>query len=188
MVTPHEQATRVKVRDKFFRLYLQKEKIDKIVNGLAARIDQDYSGKTPLILGILNGAFIFASDLVRKLHIPCEISFVKYSSYHGLESSEEINRLIGLNEGIRGRDVIIVEDIVDTGFTMAQLLTDLKNHEPASLRIASFCFKTEAFRENFSIDYCGLEIPKLFVVGYGLDYDGAGRNFPDIYQLDESDV
>ncbi|MCX6286242.1 MAG: hypoxanthine phosphoribosyltransferase [Bacteroidetes bacterium] len=187
MVTSNEKPSRIKVRDKFFRLYLSKEKIDEIVSGIARSIDRDYSGKTPLCLGILNGAFIFASDLMRKLQIPCEISFVKYSSYHGMESGEKVNRLIGLNETIRGRDVIIVEDIVDTGLTMTKLLYDLKQYQPASVSIACFCFKKEAFRENFKIDYCGLEIPKLFVVGYGLDYDGAGRNFPDIYQLDETD-
>ena len=173
------------VKDKYFRLFMGKEEIGDIVGNIASRIDDDFAGKTPFLLGILNGAFIFASDLVRKLQIPCEISFVKYSSYHGMASSENLNRLIGLNETIRGRDIIIVEDIVDTGFTMARLLEDLKPYQPSSVSIASFCFKKEAFRENFKIDYCGLEIPNLFVVGYGLDYDGAGRNFPDIYQLDE---
>lgn len=179
---------RVRVRDKYFRPYLSREEIDRIVSGIAARINSDYAGKSPLFLGILNGAFIFAADLFRKLSIPCEISFVKYSSYHGLESSGDVNRLIGLSESIRGRDLVIVEDIVDTGVTMARLLEDLKSFSPASVSIACFCFKKEAFREKFTIDYCGLEIPKLFVVGYGLDYDGAGRNFPDIYQLDPEKV
>lgn len=186
MADQTKQELRVRVRDKNFRFYLGKDRIDEIVSGLAVRIDQDYIGKNPLLLGILNGAFIFTSDLMRKLTIPCEISFVKYTSYTGMASSENMNRLIGLNENIRGRHVIITEDIVDTGNTMARLLEDLKQYEPASVRIASFCFKKEAFRENFIIDYCGLVIPDLFVVGYGLDYNGAGRNFPDIYQLDES--
>ncbi len=186
MVNPNQQADRIMVNDKFFRLYLGREEIDEIVARLASDIDSDYTGKVPLMLGILNGAFIFASDLVRKMKIPCEISFVKYASYKGMESGGSINSLIGLNETIRGREVIIVEDIVDTGRTMAKLLGDLKLYEPASVRIACFCFKTEAFTENFTIDYCGLEIPDLFVVGYGLDYDGSGRNFPDIYQLDNS--
>jgi hypoxanthine phosphoribosyltransferase len=137
-----------------------------------------------LLLGILNGAFIFASDLMRKLTIPCEISFVKYTSYRGLQSTQNMAKLIGLNESVRGRHVIIVEDIVDTGFTMARLLEDLNPFDPASVSIACFCFKKEAFREKFSIDYCGIEIPDLFVIGYGLDYDGYGRNFPDIYQVD----
>jgi len=188
MVEPDIQPVRVRVRDKFFKLYLTREKIDEIVSSIANQIDYDFAGKTPLMLGILNGAFIFASDLVRKLHIPCEISFVKYSSYHGMENSEKVSSLIGLNETIRGRDVIIVEDIVDTGYTMARLLDDLIRYEPASIRIACFCFKKEAFRKNFTIDYCGLEIPDLFVVGYGLDYDGSGRNFPDLYQLDKTNV
>jgi len=185
MVSQNEQTSRIRVRDKVFRLYLSKEKIDDIVSVIAGSIDRDYEGKTPLLLGILNGAFIFASDLMRKLQVTGEISFVKYSSYHGLDSSGKVSSLIGLNEEIRGRDVIIVEDIVDTGCTMAKLLEDLKQFRPSSVRIACFCFKKDAFRENFRIDYCGIVIPKLFVVGYGLDYNGSGRNFPDIYQLDE---
>ena len=186
MVKPNQQADRIMVKDKFFRLYLHREKIDEIVERLASKIDHDYAGKVPLMLGILNGAFIFASDLVRRMSIPCEISFVKYASYKGMESGGTVNSLIGLNETIRGREVIIVEDIVDTGRTMAKLLDSLRQFEPAGIRIACFCFKIEAFTENFTIDYCGLEIPDLFVVGYGLDYDGSGRNFPDIYQLDNS--
>lgn len=182
------QGKRIRVKDKNFRFYLGKDRIDEIVQGLAERIDHDYSGKTPLILGILNGAFIFTSDLVRKLTIPCEISFVKYTSYDGMAGGGKMNRLIGLNESIRGRHVIITEDIVDTGNTMARLLEDLEQYEPSSVSIASFCFKKQAFRENFTIDYCGLVIPDLFVVGYGLDYDGAGRNFPDLYQFDESNI
>lgn len=184
MAKPVETTARVRVKDRSFNLYLSREKIAEIVEGLSARINHDYAGKVPLMLGILNGAFIFASDLVRKISIPCEISFVKYASYKGMESGRTINSLIGLNESVRGRDVIIVEDIVDTGRTMAKLLVDIQQFEPASVRIACFCFKKDAFTENFTIDYCGLQIPDLFVVGYGLDYDGAGRNFPDIYQLD----
>ena len=170
MVKPGETADRIRVKDKFFRIYLHREKIAEIVEGLASGIDRDYAGKVPLMLGILNGAFIFASDLVRKMKIPCEISFVKYASYKGMESGGTINSLIGLNESIKGREVIIVEDIVDTGRTMAKLLDDLKQYEPASVRIACFCYKKAAFTENFTIDYCGLEIPDLFVVGYGLDF------------------
>jgi hypoxanthine phosphoribosyltransferase len=186
MVKPSEPEDRVRVRDKFFSLYLRRVTIDGIVERLASRIDHDYHGKVPLMLGILNGAFIFASDLVRKMSIPCEISFVKYASYRGMESGGNISNLIGLNETIRGREVIIVEDIVDTGRTMARLLDDMRQYEPASISIACFCFKPEAFREKFTIDYCGIEIPDLFVVGFGLDYCGSGRNFPDIYQLDNS--
>jgi hypoxanthine phosphoribosyltransferase len=175
----------VQVHDKKFRLFISRAKIDIVVSGIAAQIDREYPELNPLLLGILNGAFIFTSDLVRKLHIPCEISFVKYSSYQGLQSTERLNKLIGLNESISDRHVIIVEDIVDTGYTMARLLEDIRGYHPASVRIACFCFKKDAFREKFKIDYCGLEIPDLFVVGYGLDYNGYGRNFPDIYQLDK---
>lgn len=176
---------RVKVNDKYFRLLAGREEIDSLVTQLAAQIDYDYQGKSPLFLGILNGAFIFAADLLRKINLPGEISFVKYASYRGMASSGNANSLIGLNEKLEGRDVIIVEDIVDTGFTMARLLADLVAYKPKSIRIACFCFKEAAFRENFKVDYCGLRIPDLFVVGYGLDYNGAGRNFPDIYCLDD---
>jgi len=174
----------VRVKDKTFKLFIQRREIERVVSRISEQISHDYAQKNPLLLGILNGAFIFASDLVRKLSIPCEISFVKYSSYRGLQSTENMKKLIGLNENIRGRHVIIVEDIVDTGFTMAGLLEDLSAYEPASVCIACFCFKKDACREKFRIDYCGIEIPDLFVVGYGLDYDGYGRNFPDIYQID----
>ena len=173
---------RVFVRDRAFRLFLRKEEIAGIVGRVAEEINRDYQGKSPLFLGILNGAFIFASDLMRQINIPAEISFVKYTSYKGMKSTRKMNRLIGLNENIRGREVIILEDIVDTGNTMARLIEDLRKYSPAGIRIACFCFKKVAFRETFRIDYCGLEIPDLFVVGYGLDYDGNGRNYPDIYQ------
>ena len=175
----------VQVNGKIFRLFIPREEIERLVSGIDHQVNCDYSEKKPLLLGILNGAFIFASDLVRKLNIPCEISFVKYSSYRGLQSTAKITKLIGLNESIKDRHVIIVEDIVDTGYTLARLLEDLRAYDPASVRIVCFCFKKDAFREKFKIDYCGIEIPDLFVVGYGLDYNGYGRNFPDIYQIDK---
>jgi hypoxanthine phosphoribosyltransferase len=185
MMNNGHPPSRIQVHDRFFRLLIGKGEIDAVVSRLAMHIDRDYSGKDLLVVGVLNGAFIFASDLVRKLATPCEISFVKYASYHGMSSSGRPEALIGLNESLRERHVLIVEDIIDTGTTMAALLREIEKLEPASLRVACFCFKEKAFRESFPIDYCGLHIPDLFVVGYGLDYNGRGRNLPDLYQLDE---
>ena len=174
----------VEVKDKVFRRFISREQIDQVVQQIADRINADYAGKNPLLLGVLNGAFVFAADLIRQLPIPCQISFVKYASYVGTHSSEEVKELIGLNEEIVGRHVIVVEDIVDTGTTMDHLLKELSGYHPASVRLACFCLKPEAFLKAFKIDYLGMEIPNAFIVGYGLDYDGYGRNLPEIYKLE----
>ena len=126
---------------------------------------------------------MFAADLVRKVRIPCEVSFIKYASYEGIKSTENLKDLIGLNEEIRGRHLIIVEDIVDTGHTLHKILEKLKEYNPADVRLACFCFKPAAFKRSFKIDYLGMSIPNDFIVGYGLDYDGYGRNLPDIYKI-----
>jgi hypoxanthine phosphoribosyltransferase len=135
------------------------------------------------LLAILNGAFVFASDLMRKITIPCEISFVKYSSYSGTTTTEEVKRLIGVEEDISGRHVIIVEDIIDTGITVEKIMAELDLKHPASVKIACFCFKPEAFRKDYPIDYIGMKIPNDFIVGYGLDYNGYGRNLPEVYKI-----
>ena len=171
------------IKDKAFRLFISKEEIDSVVSEIAVSVNRDYQGKNPVMIGVLNGAFIFASDLLRKLEIPCEITFAKYASYHGTYTSGEIRTLIGLNKDIKGRDVLIIEDIIDTGLTMAKMLSEIESLCPASVRIACFCFKPDAFRESYKIDYIGMRIPNLFIVGYGLDYDGYGRNLPEIYQI-----
>lgn len=173
----------IKVKDKDFEISIDASSIDKVVQRIAAEINRDYKDKNPLFLAILNGSFVFAADLIRKITIPCQISFVKLASYSGTASTENIKELIGLNEEIRGRHLVIVEDIVDTGMTLDKLLKDLKKFEPASVRLACFTFKKEAFKKDFRIDYLGLTIPDEFVVGYGLDYDGYGRNLPDIYKM-----
>jgi len=173
----------VEVKDKVFKKFISRERIDDVVATIACRINADYAGRNPLLLGILNGAFIFAADLIRELDIPCQISFVKYASYAGTKSTEEIKELIGLNEEIRGRHIIVVEDIVDSGLTMDYLLKELQKYQPLSVSLACFCLKPEAFQKSFQIDYLGMEIPNDFVVGYGLDYDGYGRNLPEIYKL-----
>jgi len=174
----------VEVKDKVFRKFISREKIDLTVSALAGRINTDYTGKNPLLLGVLNGAFIFAADLIRKIEIPCQISFVKYASYAGTQSTEKVKELIGMNEEIKGRHVIVVEDIVDSGITMDHLLKELHKYQPLSVRLACFCLKPDAFVKDFTIDYLGMEIPDDFIVGYGLDYYGYGRNLPEIYKLE----
>jgi hypoxanthine phosphoribosyltransferase len=174
---------RIKVKDKEFELSITASVIEATVQKIATEINRDYEGKDPLFLAILNGSFIFAADLMRKITILCQISFVKFSSYSGTASTKAVKELIGLNEDINGRHLIIVEDIVDTGLTMDKFLQDLKEYKPASVKLACFSFKKEAFKKDFKIDYLGITIPNEFVVGYGLDYDGYGRNLPDIYKM-----
>ncbi len=175
--------TKVQVRELVFEKFISKEEIDMAVQKVADEINLDFAGKNPLLLAILNGAFIFASDLMRKITIPCEISFVKFASYSGTMTTSKVKELIGIDEDLKGRHVIIVEDIVDTGITMDKLLVDVKEMDPASVKVACFCFKPEAFRKDFVLDYIGLKISNDFIVGYGLDYNGYGRNLPDIYKI-----
>lgn len=175
----------VKVHDKTFEIYLSEEVIQQKVRELAAAINKDYEGKRPLFIGILNGSFIFASDLFKHITIDAEISFIKLISYKGTRSTGNVVTSIGLEEGLKGRDVVIVEDIVDTGKTMNEFLPQLRNQQPASLKIAALLHKPEATQFPLTLDYIGFRIPDKFVVGYGLDYDGLGRNLKEIYQLAE---
>ena len=175
--------TKVQVRELVFEQFISREEIDKAVQLVADQVNHDFAGKEPVLLAILNGSFMFVSDLMKKLTIPCEISFAKFTSYSGTQSTEEVTKQIGIDSQLKGRHVIIVEDIVDTGITLEKILAEVSHVEPASVRIASLCFKPEAFRKDFPIDYVGLKIPNKFIVGYGLDYDGYGRNLPDIYQI-----
>jgi hypoxanthine phosphoribosyltransferase len=177
----------IKVNGKDFELSINASVINAAVDKMAVEINRDYEGMNPLFLGILNGSFIFAADLIRKITIPCLISFIKYSSYSGTSSTKDVKELIGLNEKINGRHLIIVEDIVDTGLTLDKILLDLKRFNPESVKIACFSFKKDAFTKDFKIDYLGITLPDEFVVGYGLDYDGYGRNLPDIYKLAKSE-
>ena len=177
--------TKVQVRELVFEKFIGKDEIDVAVQKVAGEINRDYAGKNPLLLAILNGSFIFASDLMRKLTIPCEISFVKFASYQGTMTTSKVKELIGIDEDLENRHVIIVEDIVDTGITMDKLLCDVNLKNPAEVKVACFCFKPEAFQKDFPIDYVGLKIPNDFIVGYGLDYNGYGRNLPDIYKVVE---
>ena len=175
--------TKVQVRELVFEKFIGREEIEAAVQQVADGINRDYAGKNPLLLAILNGAFMFAGDLMRKITIPCEITFVKFASYSGTATTAVVKELIGVDEELMGRHVIIVEDIVDTGITMDKLLHDVWAKSPESVGVACFCFKKEAFQKSFPINYIGMTIPNDFIVGYGLDYDGYGRNLPDIYKV-----
>jgi hypoxanthine phosphoribosyltransferase len=173
----------MQVKDKEFEPYIDSQRIQEAVAQLADRINQDYAGKTPLLLAVLNGSFMFAADLMRNIHVPSEITFIRLSSYNRTRSSGRVKELIGLEENIFGRHLIIVEDIVDTGLTMRHLIDELQELGPKSLEVATLLHKAEATREHIDLKYIGFVIPQKFVVGYGLDYDGQGRNLNDIYAL-----
>ncbi|MBR5593090.1 MAG: hypoxanthine phosphoribosyltransferase [Bacteroidaceae bacterium] len=175
----------IKIHDREFVKSIPSEEIAVRVKQVADRINRDYAGKRPLLLGVLNGCFMFVSDLMKNLEVECEISFVKFSSYQGAETTGVVKQVIGLSESIEGRDVIIVEDIVDTGLTMHKMLETLKESNPASLEIASLFVKPVRMRVPVSVKYSAFEIPDRFIVGYGLDYDGLGRNLPDVYDVKE---
>jgi hypoxanthine phosphoribosyltransferase len=175
----------IKVHNKEFAKFIDSSQIEKAVETIANQINIDLAGKNPLFLVVLNGAFMFAADLLKKITIPCQISFVKLSSYIGTSTTSVVRELIGLDEVLTGRAVVIVEDIIDTGITMGVTIEKLKKLEASEVRVATLLFKPEAFRMNYEIDYIGMEIPNDFIVGYGLDYDAHGRNYPDIYKIIE---
>ena len=175
----------IKIHDREFVKSIPSEEIAARVREVAGRINKDYAGKRPLLLGVLNGCFMFVSDLMKNLEIECEISFVKFSSYQGSETTGTVKQVIGLAESIEGRDVIIVEDIVDTGLTMHKMLETLAESKPASLEIASLFVKPARLRVPVKVKYSAFEIPDRFIVGYGLDYDALGRNLPDVYDVKE---
>ncbi|TDW99174.1 hypoxanthine phosphoribosyltransferase [Dinghuibacter silviterrae] len=173
----------IQVHDKKFTPYLSTGDIDQEVKRVASEINRDYQGKHPLFIAILNGSFMFASDLFKELTIDTELCFIKLASYKGMKSTGHIITAIGLDTELFGRDVIIVEDIVDTGKTLSEFLPQLYHQQPASLKIAALLHKPEATRYPIHIDYLGFSVPDKFLLGYGLDYDGLGRNLKEIYQL-----
>ena len=173
----------IKVHDKSFEIYLSEDKIQNRVSEMAASINKDYAGRRPLFIAILNGSFMFASDLFKQLDIEAELCFIKLASYKGMKSSGNVITSIGLEVDLFGKEVIIVEDIVDTGKTLHHFLPKLLHQQPKSLKIASLLHKPEATEYPLTLDYVGFDIPNKFVVGYGLDYDGLGRNLKEIYQL-----
>jgi hypoxanthine phosphoribosyltransferase len=173
----------IRVHDKEFRLFISAEQIDGTVRKLADQINTEYQDRNPLFIAILSGSFMFASDLFKKISIPAEISFIKLASYKGTRSTGSVITSIGLDQDLHSRDVIILEDIIDTGKTLSVFLPQLEHQQPRSLKICALLHKPESLQHPVRIDYLGFSIPDRFVVGYGLDYNGYGRNLPEIYQL-----
>jgi hypoxanthine phosphoribosyltransferase len=171
------------VRDKQFKPYISAEQIEEAVSRLAKQIDEEYKDKHPLFISILSGSFMFAADLFKKLSIPAEICFIKLASYKGTRSTGNVITSIGLDVDLHERDVVIIEDIIDTGRTLHAFLPQLEHQQPRSLKICALLHKPESMVFPVKIDYLGFSIPEKFVVGYGLDYDGLGRNLPAIYQV-----
>lgn len=176
----------VKIKDKEFELFLTQDTIEKAIGEIAERLNKDLAGKDPLFICVLNGSFMYASELMKRINIPCEVSFVKVSSYKGTSSTEKLKEIYGLEEDIKGRTIVIVEDIVDTGYTMSLMLEQLTCDEPKEIFVSTMLLKPDALKVSVKLDYVALEIPSDFIVGYGLDYDGYGRNLPDIYKIKNS--
>lgn len=179
------RSAAIQVHHKHFVPYISADKIAARVQALAAQISQDYKGRRPLFIAVLNGSFIFAADLFRQLTVEAEISFIRLASYKGTSSTGQVVTAIGMEEQLHGRDVILLEDIIDTGNTLHSFIPEIRNRRPASLKIATFLTKPEALQRPVVADYVGFEVPNLFVLGYGLDYDGLGRNLPELWQLAE---
>jgi len=171
------------VRDKKFSLFLSESEILKGVKKVAENIKLDFEDKDPVFICVLNGAFMFASDLIKLLDFPCELCFIRLKSYEGTKTEGNVKEIYGLVEDIKNRHVVILEDIIDTGHTMYNLIENLTKKEPASIRIATLLFKPEALQLDINPDYVAIEIPNNFIVGYGLDYKGHGRNLRDIYKI-----
>lgn len=175
----------ITVKDKSFKPFISEEKLQESIRKVAQKINDDYQGKSPIFLGVLNGSFMFFADLLKSIDLACTVSFVKLASYEGTSTTGTVNELIGLNEDVSGRDIILIEDIVDTGNTLVKLYDILADKNPNSIKIATLLYKPEAYKKHHNIDYVGIEIPNAFVLGYGLDYDGLGRNLSSIYVLND---
>ena len=177
---------KVRIHDLVFELFLSRQEIETRLNELGEKISTDFEGEDLVLLGVLNGSFVFMADLARKIDLQMTCEFLKISSYSGTETSGEVKSIFGFSKDLTGKNVLIVEDIVDTGLSMNYLISELSKYNPKRLAIATLLFKREAFRFNYALDYVGFEIPNKFVVGYGLDYDDLGRNLPELYQLSTS--
>ncbi len=174
----------VKIHDKEFKLFISHEKIQSVVEEMAEKMNRDLIGKDPLFLCILNGSFMFAAELFKRIDmVEAEISFVKLASYEGDKTTGSVKQLIGLNENIEGRTVVILEDIVDTGITINNIQEQLRGLNPKEVQVATLLLKPDALQKEVQLKYVGMEIPNDFIVGYGLDYDGLGRNLIDIYSV-----
>jgi hypoxanthine phosphoribosyltransferase len=175
----------IKVHDKSFKPFISFEKIEEQVIKLANEINKDLEGQTPLFLSILNGSFMFAADLLKHIKLDCEISFVKLASYEGTESTENVRQLIGFDEDIYGKTIVVVEDIIDSGLTMERVLEQLSDLGAHDVKVATLLFKPNAFKRNYKVHYKGFDIGNEFIIGYGLDYNRQGRNLKDIYIIEE---
>lgn len=173
----------VTIEDKIFGIYIQDREIQQAIQTIANEMNVIYADKKPIFISVLNGAFMFTADLLKKIEVPCELSFIKLSSYSGTTSTGTIKEIVGLQEVIVGRDVIVIEDIIDTGLTMQKIISQLELKKPASIRIATLLLKPDSVKVPINPDFVCFSIPDKFVVGYGLDLNGIGRNLPDIYQL-----
>ena len=176
---------KIKILDRNFKKSISESKITLTINDIANRMNSELKNENPLFISILNGSFMFAADLMKRITFPCEISFVKRASYHGTTSSDEMLELIGLKENLKGRTVVIIEDIVDSGKTMSKVLEMLQNRGAGKILISTLLLKPDALRYDIKPDYVAMTIPNDFIVGYGLDYNGYGRNLPDIYTVTE---
>jgi len=173
----------VKLHDLYFKPFISEKEIDMTLQRMVTEIANDLKDEVPVFIGILNGSFMFVSDFVKKYPKPCEVTFIKLASYEGLKSTEDIQRLIGLTQDLTGRTVVILEDIIDSGNTLAEVHRIFKNEKVKELKIATLFYKPEAYKKDFKLHYVGFEIPEKFIVGYGLDYNGLGRYLPSVYQL-----
>jgi hypoxanthine phosphoribosyltransferase len=174
---------RVRLHEHEFEQFISENEVNAAISRVAQELNAHYAGQRPLFVGVLNGAFFFATELLKRLTIECEITFVKVASYHGTSSSGKVTDLIGFNERIEGRHIVILEDIVDTGSTIVHILDLLRDRHPASVRIATLLFKPDAYKQQVPIDHVAIRIPNAFVVGSGLDHDGLGRNLTGIYRI-----
>lgn len=176
----------LQIKNPFFEPYITKEELSKAVEKMAKDIRTDHKDETPLFLGILNGAFVFCSDLVRAYDQPCEISFIKLASYEQTQSTGIVKEIIGLNEDLTHKTVVVIEDIIDTGNTLEKIIELLKQNGAKKIKVATLFLKPTVYNKKINIDYIGIEIPNTFILGYGMDYDGMGRGLPEVYALKES--
>ena len=173
----------IRLHDKDFVPFISAQELDFAIQNMAKQIEDDFADDIPVFVGVLNGAFMVVSDFMKHYKAPCEVSFIKMASYEGTTSTNEVKQLIGLNQDLTGRTVIVIEDIVDTGNTIEELKELFKKQNVKHFKIATLFFKPEAYKKDIKLDYVGIRIPNKFIVGFGLDYDGLGRNLPEVYQL-----
>lgn len=173
----------VTIKDKQFEKFIEFQQIQSAIQEIAGKIDHDLRGENPIFVAVLNGAFMFAAELMKEVSVPCEITFVRLASYQGTSTTNKVQEVLGLNESIENRTVVIVEDIVDSGNTMVALKKQLSKYNPKEIKIATLLLKPDALQQDIELEYVALEIPNDFIVGYGLDYDGYGRNLKDIYKI-----